>query len=78
VVCAEGGGGTGAPEEVGVGEGSGCTINVALPAGQGDANYGAVFHDVFLPAALRYRPQLVLVSAGFDAHRARRSAHAKT
>lgn len=62
--------GTGAPEEVGDGEGRGSTINVALPAGQGDADYGAVFHDVFLPAALRYRPQLVLVSAGFDAHRA--------
>jgi acetoin utilization deacetylase AcuC-like enzyme len=62
--------GTGAPEETGVGEGAGYTVNVALPAGRGDADYGAVFHDVFLPIARAYRPDLVLVSAGFDPHRA--------
>jgi acetoin utilization deacetylase AcuC-like enzyme len=55
---------------VGTGEGRGFTVNVALPAGQGDADYGAVFHEAFLPAAQRFRPELVLVSAGFDAHRA--------
>lgn len=62
--------GTGAPEEVGDGEGRGFTVNVALPGGQGDADYGAVFHDVFLPLAQRFRPDLILVSAGFDPHRA--------
>jgi acetoin utilization deacetylase AcuC-like enzyme len=62
--------GTGACEEDGTGEGKGFTVNVALPGGQGDADYGAVFQDVFLPAALRFKPELVLVSAGFDPHRA--------
>jgi acetoin utilization deacetylase AcuC-like enzyme len=61
--------GTGAPEEIGVGEGRGYTVNVALPGGQGDGDYGAVFHDVFLPRALAYRPDVILVSAGFDPHR---------
>ena len=60
--------GTGAPTEVGRGEGQGFTVNCALPAGQDDADYGAVFHEVFLPVAQAFRPDLVLVSAGFDAH----------
>ena len=62
--------GSGAPTEIGEGEGEGFTVNVALPGGQGDADYGAVFHEVFLPKALQYRPDLILVSAGFDPHRA--------
>jgi acetoin utilization deacetylase AcuC-like enzyme len=62
--------GTGAPGETGTGEGRGFTVNVALPGGQGDADYGAVFHDVFLPIAREFSPDLVLVSAGFDPHRA--------
>jgi acetoin utilization deacetylase AcuC-like enzyme len=62
--------GTGAPEEIGTGEGRGFTVNVALPGGQTDADYGSVFHDVFLPVAHAYRPDIVLVSAGFDPHRA--------
>lgn len=62
--------GSGAPSETGEGDGAGFTVNVALPGGQGDADYGAVFHEVFLPRAQQYRPDLVLVSAGFDPHRA--------
>jgi acetoin utilization deacetylase AcuC-like enzyme len=61
--------GSGAPTEVGVGEGAGFTVNCALPAAQGDADYGAVFERVFLPIARQFKPQLVLVSAGFDPHR---------
>jgi acetoin utilization deacetylase AcuC-like enzyme len=60
--------GTGAPTEVGVGAGQGFTVNCALPAGQGDADYGVVFHDLFLPAARAFAPDLVIVSAGFDPH----------
>jgi acetoin utilization deacetylase AcuC-like enzyme len=62
--------GSGAAREVGQGPGTGYTVNCPLPPGQGDADYGAVFERLFLPLAQAFRPQLVLVSAGFDAHRA--------
>jgi acetoin utilization deacetylase AcuC-like enzyme len=60
--------GTGAPDEVGQGDGRGFTVNCALPAGQTDADMGAVFEDVFLPIARAYAPEVVIVSAGFDPH----------
>jgi len=60
--------GTGAAREVGSGAGRGATVNCPLPGGQGDADYGAVFHDLFLPVARTFNPELVIVSAGFDAH----------
>jgi acetoin utilization deacetylase AcuC-like enzyme len=60
--------GTGAAEEVGIGAGQGFTVNCPLPGGQGDADYGVVFHDLFLPAARAFAPDIVIVSAGFDAH----------
>jgi acetoin utilization deacetylase AcuC-like enzyme len=60
--------GTGAPTEVGVGEGEGYTLNVGLPGGNSDADYGMLFEELFLPVAQAYRPQLILVSAGFDPH----------
>ena len=62
--------GSGAPAETGEGEGKGFTVNVALPGGQGDADFGAVFHEIFLPRAREYQPDLILVSAGFDPHKA--------
>lgn len=58
--------GTGAVGETGSGEGRGFNVNVPMPAGRGDRDYLAVFRDVFLPIALQYRPELILVSAGFD------------
>jgi acetoin utilization deacetylase AcuC-like enzyme len=61
--------GTGALEEIGIGEGCGFTVNCPLPAGFDDAGYVSMFKRVLLPIATSYRPQLVLVSAGFDAHR---------
>lgn len=60
--------GTGALEEVGAGPGRGYTVNLPLPAGHGDETYAALFSDVVWPLAERYQPQLVVVSAGFDAH----------
>jgi acetoin utilization deacetylase AcuC-like enzyme len=60
--------GTGAPTEVGRGEGRGFTVNCGLPAGQRDADMGAVWEDLLLPIASEFRPDLVLVSAGFDPH----------
>jgi acetoin utilization deacetylase AcuC-like enzyme len=61
--------GTGALEETGIKEGEGYTINVPLPAGCADAEYLRVFHDVIVPAAKKFTPEWILVSAGFDAHR---------
>ena len=60
--------GTGATTETGQGRGQGFTMNVPLPAGTGDATYIAVFEQQLLPRALAYRPDCVLISAGFDAH----------
>ena len=60
--------GTGAAEEIGVGAGKGATVNCPLPAGQDDADYGAVFHDLFLPVGRAFAPDLIIVSAGYDAH----------
>jgi acetoin utilization deacetylase AcuC-like enzyme len=60
--------GTGAAHEVGTGAGRGATVNCPLPGGQGDADYGVAFHDLILPAARAFAPELILVSAGFDAH----------
>jgi len=60
--------GTGTVQEVGAGRGAGCMVNVPLPSGVGDAGYRRVFREIFLPAARRFRPQLVLVSAGYDPH----------
>ncbi len=61
--------GTGSREERGRGEGEGATINVPMSGGQGDDDYRAVFHDVLVPAANAFKPEFVLISAGFDAHR---------
>jgi acetoin utilization deacetylase AcuC-like enzyme len=62
--------GTGHERETGAAQGAGFTVNAPLPAGCGDGDYAAVFADAILPIAHAYRPELVLVSAGFDAHRA--------
>ncbi|MFC7200385.1 histone deacetylase family protein [Halospeciosus flavus] len=61
--------GTGEVDETGEGAGDGTTLNVPLPAGAGDPEYFATFDDVLRPAMERFDPDLLLVSAGFDAHR---------
>ncbi len=61
--------GTGRAEEMGRGAGEGYTVNVPLPGGQGDVEYLAVFRELLQPIGLAYRPELILVSAGFDIHR---------
>lgn len=60
--------GTGHWRETGRQAGDGTTINVSLPAGVGDRGYASVFRSLLWPVARRFRPQLILVSAGFDAH----------
>ncbi|WP_435361417.1 histone deacetylase family protein [Haloarchaeobius sp. DFWS5] len=61
--------GTGEVEETGEGDGDGATLNVPLPAGAGTADYCAVFERCIEPALDAFDPDLLLVSAGFDAHR---------
>ena len=61
--------GTGAVSDAGTGEGRGYTINVPVPSGSDEETWVSVLEYVILPAALEFAPQLVLISAGFDAHR---------
>ena len=56
-------------EENGSGAGKGCTINIPMPPGSGEAAYLAAFDRVILPALKRYRPELIIVPCGFDAGR---------
>ncbi len=60
--------GTGHYTEIGEDEGRGYTVNVPLSSGHGDADYANIFNHILRPIALAYRPQLILVSAGFDIH----------
>ena len=61
--------GTGRADERGSGKGEGFTLNVPLPPGTGDVEYLAVFNKVLRPALAGFRPEAVIISAGFDAHR---------
>jgi acetoin utilization deacetylase AcuC-like enzyme len=60
--------GTGAAEEIGREEGRGFTVNLPLEAGAVDEDYQAVFAAVVIPVLRQFEPDLVIVSAGFDAH----------
>lgn len=60
--------GTGAIDEIGAEAGQGFTLNVPLPAHTGDAGFRAAYEQIIWPAAQRFRPELILVSAGLDAH----------
>ncbi len=60
--------GTGALSQTGEGGGRGYTCNVPLPPGVGDNGYEQIFERVLAPLARRYRPQLILISAGYDSH----------
>ncbi|MBN1321384.1 MAG: histone deacetylase [Thermoleophilia bacterium] len=58
--------GTGMVREVGTGDGAGFTVNVPLQTGAGDGTVSLVFETLLVPLARAFRPQLVLVSAGYD------------
>lgn len=60
--------GTGAFGEAGRGPGTGATLNVPMPAGCGDGEYVGVMRRVLAPAVTWFRPEVILVSCGFDAH----------
>jgi acetoin utilization deacetylase AcuC-like enzyme len=61
--------GTGPASDVGSGPGTGYTVNIPVPPGSGDAVYRSLVDHVALPLALAFKPQLMLISAGYDAHR---------
>jgi acetoin utilization deacetylase AcuC-like enzyme len=61
--------GTGSAGETGVGAGEGFTLNIPLPAACGDSEYVGAFQQLIVPAAIAFRPEMILISAGFDAHR---------
>ncbi|XP_054806878.1 histone deacetylase 14, chloroplastic isoform X1 [Prosopis cineraria] len=60
--------GTGKFDEVGAGDGEGTTLNLPLPGGSGDTTMRTVFDEVIVPSAQRFKPDIILVSAGYDAH----------
>lgn len=60
--------GSGAADEIGSGRGRGFTVNLPLEAGATDADYDLVYRRLALPILQQFRPDLVLISAGFDAH----------
>jgi acetoin utilization deacetylase AcuC-like enzyme len=61
--------GTGAVEEAGGAGAAGRTVNVPWPGGMGDADYAEAFRRILLPVAEEFAPDVILVSAGFDAAR---------
>ena len=60
--------GTGAADEIGTGAGRGFTVNLPLEMGSVDEDYRVAFSEVVVPVLRQYDPDLLLVSAGFDAH----------
>jgi acetoin utilization deacetylase AcuC-like enzyme len=62
--------GTGRASDVGYGAGEGFTVNLPVPGGSGDPVHGSLVEHVVAPLIRGWEPELVLISAGFDAHRA--------
>ena len=60
--------GTGRANETGIGKGQGTTINCPLPVGIGDNGFKALYQEILNPLLHRFQPQLIIVSAGYDAH----------
>ncbi len=61
--------GTGMAHETGKGPGLGYTLNCPLSPGSGDEEFCRIYDEVFLPKAHAFRPELILISAGYDSHR---------
>ena len=60
---------TGRPNETGIGKGKGFTLNVDVPEGSGDKIFLDAFRNQLNPAMDKYKPEFILISAGFDAHK---------
>jgi acetoin utilization deacetylase AcuC-like enzyme len=61
--------GTGSSSEIGVGTGEGTTLNLPMSAGSGDEQILAAYEDVGFPALRVFGPEIIFISAGFDAHK---------
>lgn len=60
--------GTGFPNEIGIGEGAGYNVNFSMYPGAGDKSYALAFKEVIDPLCASYKPEFILVSAGYDGH----------
>jgi len=60
--------GTGSLEDIGEGAGEGWTANIPLPAGSGDTAYTTIMDELILPLLDQHKPQMIMVSYGFDPH----------
>jgi acetoin utilization deacetylase AcuC-like enzyme len=60
--------GTGSLKETGTGKGEGYTLNVPLPGGQTDQDFARIITELVAPVARQYRPDCIMVSAGYDTH----------
>jgi len=60
--------GTGSIREIGTGDAEGTIVNIPLQAGVGDDGFKIVYEKVVTPSLERFKPDLILVSAGYDAH----------
>lgn len=61
--------GTGKEDEIGEKEGTGFTLNMPMAAGSGDLEYREAFQNILYPAAKKFSPDFILISAGFDGHK---------
>jgi len=60
--------GTGSSQSTGAGKGKGFNLNIPMEANSGDIEYIQVFRDIIIPAIKDFRPEFILISAGFDGH----------
>lgn len=60
--------GTGTVTELGAGQGAGYTVNAPLPYGVGDETVSQLLEEVFLPISQQFRPDIILISCGYDSH----------
>ena len=60
--------GTGDFDEIGTGEGRGFTINAPLHHGKGNNAISKILNEIFLPVAKQFKPDLIIISSGFDSH----------
>ncbi len=61
--------GTGSDKDMGEGKGKGFNLNIPMQAGKGDPDYIKVFNETITPAIKDFKPELILISAGFDGHK---------